>query len=111
MTVFNFLIFCALAITAYYYFLNLRLREIATIEVAKHCHSIQVQLLDQSVSLKRSRPALSSTSGLTLKNCYDFEFSTTGDKRYQGNIIMFGKRVESIWLQAHRLPDNEAFNP
>lgn len=97
------LLLAALLIGAYY-FSSLRTRELAVQAVRSHCHSMQLQLLDQSVSQISTRIVFHQNKVLAIQRCFDFEFTATGDERYRGKITMLNNVKDSIWLQAHRLP-------
>ena len=100
----NILLFLlALAIAGYYYS-GMRARELAVQAARAHCKSLQLQLLDQSVSLRSTKIAPSKSSLLALQRDYEFEFTATGDERYCGKLSMLNQSPQSIWLQAHRLP-------
>ena len=75
----------------------LRSREFAT----KRCHSFcvqnHVQLLDQSIHLKKIFPARKNGK-LRLRRFYQFEFSIDGADRYHGVAVEFGNRVEYLSL-------------
>ena len=89
-----------------YYFSSLKIREIAISSVRKHCQKMQLQLLDQSVSLSKVHFSFSKIHLLTLLRQFNFEFTSTGDERYRGEIFLAGSKVQHIRLQAHRMPDN-----
>lgn len=93
-----------LGAAAVYYYTSLKIREIAIAAVRKHCQQMNLQLLDQSVSLYRVRPGLSNTNLLTLSRRFVFEFTSTGDERYKGEIVLLGNQVKKITLQPHRMP-------
>lgn len=77
-------------------------RELALTATRNHCRRFEVQLLDETVVLRRMRPVRSG-SGLRLRRIFEFEFTSTGDERYRGWTVMLGRRLESIDLQPHRL--------
>ena len=71
-------------------------------EAKKHCQKMDVQFLDDSVVLKRLR--LSKSGGnLHWQRCYQFEFSSTFDDRYTGEIILLGRQVVKIDLGIYRI--------
>lgn len=83
---------------------NLKIREYATTKVMHYCEEQDVQLLDESIALRRVRPVRSAQSGmLVLARHYQFHFTSTGDERYPGTIELVGRRVTRIELAAHRL--------
>ncbi len=78
-------------------------RELALQAAQRHCNEMGVQWLDGSVALKRIKVARNARGRLCLSRSYLFEFSSTGDERYQGWVTLLGSRIQSVQLQAHRL--------
>ncbi len=80
-----------------------RARQLAT----EHCHQLDLQLLDQSMVITCFWPIRSSIGTLVFRRTYQFEFSSTGDRRYRGELILEGIVLKSINLEAYKLPDSE----
>ena len=78
-----------------------RARELA----ARYCAELDLQLLDQSVVIRGIWPARDDDGRLRLRRTYQFEFASTGERRYQGVIVLLGLRAQSIRLETYRLPD------
>ncbi|MBQ77717.1 MAG: hypothetical protein CL692_03945 [Cellvibrionales bacterium] len=91
----------------WYFFSELKVRELTLQAARKHCQLMQVQLLDQSVGLYRVWFKRGADKRLHWWRNYQFEFTSTGEERYQGFIIVLGNRVESIDLGVHKFPDQE----
>ncbi|MFC3680906.1 DUF3301 domain-containing protein [Bacterioplanoides pacificum] len=77
-------------------------RGLASAVVRQHCDRQGLQLLDDTLTLdgyqlKKRR------AGWLLMRCYRFEFSSTGDERYQGVVVLAGRRVERLELDTHRM--------
>ena len=66
-----------------------------------------LQLLDQTIVLKGVWPRRSDFGSLQLRRRYGFEFTSTGEERYQGLIELSGRRLQRIELEAHILPDTQ----
>jgi len=73
----------------------------------QHCKQLGLQLLDQTMVIKGILPIRDSAGSLCLRRIYRFEFTSTGEVRYRGTIIMSGRRRESIELEPHILPNEE----
>lgn len=101
----------ALAAFALYLFFSLKVREFAVSAAKKHCKKMELQLLDQSVSMQKLRLVKKADHTLQLQRVYYFEFTSTGDERYHGKLTMLGNRLFDIELQAHRLPETHIDNP
>jgi len=70
---------------------------------AQHCEELSLKLLDDSVVLKSIRPVRSKNGNISLKRYYQFDFTSTGEDRYQGEIHLVGRQVQQIKLQPHRV--------
>jgi len=68
-----------------------------------YCKKMEVQLLDEGLVLKGFWLKRGNRGSLCLWRSYNFEFTSTGNERYSGLIILLGRRVESIQLDPHRL--------
>lgn len=74
---------------------------------ARRCRELELQLLDQSVALRRMRPTRGHSGLLQWRRVYDFEFSATGQERSRGTLTLVGNRLESIELEPHVIPGQE----
>ena len=68
-----------------------------------YCDKMGVQLLDEGLVLRGFWLKRNSAGSLCLWRSYNFEFTTTGEQRYCGEIIMLSRWVEAIKLDPHRL--------
>ena len=93
----------ALAAVASYWWQAHTVRELALTATRAHCQRFDVQLLDETVALRRVRLRRDSGGQLRFERTYQFEFASTGDERYRGWAVMLGRRVISVDLQPHRL--------
>lgn len=73
-----------------------RVREIAVERARSQCHVIEVQFLDDTVSLANIKLARDEDGRITLKRTYTFEYSDTGNNRQPGSIIMLGQVVQLL---------------
>ncbi len=80
-----------------------RARDLAT----AHCRQLGLQLLDQSMVIVGFWPVRSRAGGLVFRRSYQFEFSSTGDRRYQAKLVLEGMVLKSIELEAYRLPESD----
>lgn len=78
-------------------------KEIAFEAVRMSCLSLDVQLLDEYVALSRIRLIRGSAGKMQLRRTFQFEFSSTGNERYNGVCIMLGRRVEAIQMEPYRV--------
>ena len=77
-----------------------RARELAT----RHCQQLDLQLIDQSMVISSIWPQRNAGGSLSLRRTYQFEFTSTGDQRYQGVLVLFGMKLKSIQLETYKLP-------
>lgn len=78
-------------------------KQLAFHAVKKHCKEMDVQLLDEGVVLRGFWFKRDDEGQLKVWRSYLFEFSSTGNERYQGRVIMLGLKIEQIELAPHRL--------
>jgi len=72
-----------------------------------HCRQLDLQLLDQSMVICGLWPVRAADGKLVLRRRYSFEFASTGDRRYQGELVMLGLRLEHIELETYKLPSED----
>ncbi len=80
-----------------------KVREVALKAARGECERHKLQLLDGNVSLKKFKPQRNQKGTLCLLREYQFEFSATGDERYQGRVIMLGLTIDRFYLPPHRI--------
>nr|WP_217364097.1 DUF3301 domain-containing protein [Marinobacterium sp. xm-d-579] len=89
----------------YVWYKGLAVRERALNAVESYCNKLDLQLLDQNVSLRALWLKRDDRGRLTPWRRYQFEFTTTGDQRYRGQVVLLGNRLESITSEAHKFED------
>jgi hypothetical protein len=67
----------------------------------RHCQKMDVQLLDEYVALNGFWPRRDEAGKLKAWRSYQFEFTSTGNERYHGKLIMLGQKVTSIHLEPY----------
>lgn len=60
-----------------------------------------VQLLDDSIIMIRMRPCRSPDTFFAFQRTYQFEFSTRGDRRFLGWVVLNGVRLQQVELQPY----------
>lgn len=86
-----------------FWYRGLAVREGALVAVRRHCDEMDLQLLDQTVALRSLWFGRNLQGRLSLRRRYSFEFTSTGDERYQGQVSFLGNTLESIQTDAHRM--------
>lgn len=79
-------------------------KALAYSRVKRYCEKHDLQLLDDSLALKKARPVMSKQSLVCLNRRFVFEFTTTGTYRYRGIIDMQGVEVVTISTDTHHVP-------
>lgn len=87
-----------LALLAWFWFDSARAKETATSAAAQACQTIQAQLLDQTVSLKKLSFARNSKGRIEIKRTYNFELSLNRQDRAIGRIFLLAQAVDSVQL-------------
>ena len=88
----------ALLIAAGWFIIDsLRASERAVAHCKRLCEEHDLQLLDQTVSLKRLRPYWGS-EGIRLRRTYGFDCSRDGVERLGGELTLIGTRLISSTL-------------
>jgi hypothetical protein len=93
------LLLAILAALAWFWFDSLRARELALRSGARACADINVQFLDQSVSVDQLRFGRDARGQLSFRRVFPFDFSDNGADRRRGKIVMLGRYVQSITLE------------
>ena len=89
---------------AYGYWFNAqKAKEIALGTAKDHCLAMEVQMLDDYVALNGIRLKRDKLRKMQIQRSFLFEFSSTGYERYQGTVLMLGRRVESIYMEPYRI--------
>lgn len=70
----------------------------------RHCRQYDLQLLDQSMVIRGLWPERRGDGRLTLRRTYHFEFTSTGEQRYRGILVLLGMKLKSIELETYKLP-------
>lgn len=84
---------------------SMKAREIAFSAVKVYCQKMELQLLDEYVALNALWLKRDDAGKIKPWRSYLFEFSSTGDERYNGKVVMLGNMVLSIELEPYRMND------
>ena len=76
-------------------------KAVALMYAARRCQSLDLQLLDQSIVLQKSRLSRADSGWPQWWREYSFEFSSTGHERYNGRLTLNGHQLLSIELEPH----------
>ena len=96
--IYYLLIFCLCC----WYFVYLRkVSEAAQRHVHRYCKEAGLQFI--SLARRSSRVKLTKQHGLCIYSVYDFDFSGDGESNNQGNLTLFGLKLEQVNLPAYRV--------
>jgi hypothetical protein len=87
----------------YYWHGALKVKERAFAAAQQHCTEMDVQLLDESVYLRRLWFKRNALGQLSLWRAFYFEFTVNGADRYFGRVTMLGAKITEVQLDPHRL--------
>jgi hypothetical protein len=93
---------------AWYWYAGMQAREQAVAVSRRACADAGLQLLDDSVALRRLRLARNDNGQIQFQRDFRFEFSDTGDNRRPGVVRMLGERVEWVSLDGEWQPGGVA---
>jgi hypothetical protein len=82
----------------YFWLDSVKSKENAMAYAAKACRDVEVQLLDQTVSLTTLKLARSKQGRLAFQRIYRFDFSIHGNERREGRVMLKGHHIEQIQL-------------
>ena len=70
-----------------------------------YCQQYDLQLLDQSMVIKGYWPKRNKRDIWVIQRIYNFEFTSTGQQRYQGKLVLEGLTLDAIELETYQLPE------
>ncbi|QKX18787.1 DUF3301 domain-containing protein [Microbulbifer sp. YPW1] len=87
-----------IGLAAWYFWAGMAAKDRVRRIVKSHCADTGVQLLDDTVMLARTRLKRDRSGQVRLQRQYEFEFTSTGERRYGGVAVLHGQRVSQIQL-------------
>jgi len=87
----------------WYWQAAVKAKEAAIMAAKKRCQEEGVQMLDDSMAIDSLRLRRMQKGSMGLWRRYGFEFSATGNQRYQAWVVVHGGRVVLIELPPHRM--------
>ncbi|HLA36219.1 MAG TPA: DUF3301 domain-containing protein [Rhodocyclaceae bacterium] len=98
MDIFEVSFLALLGLAAWLWFDSLRAREAAIASVKRACKLECLQLLDDTVAIKRIGLKRNSAGVVCMFRIYSFEYTETGNERTVGTAQLLGHRVTAIEL-------------
>lgn len=93
------------ALAGLYWYSAAGMKQLALSAARDYCKKMDLQLLDESVALRALWFKRSPDGQLRVWRSYNFDFTSTGDDRYQGRIILLGKQITHIHTPAYRVEE------
>lgn len=90
-------------ITVFYWRGAMLVKERAYVAAQKRCAEMEVQMLDESVYLRRLWFKRGESGRLLLWRAFYFEFTVSGADRYFGRVVMLGSYITHVELDPHRV--------
>ncbi len=103
MTIYDLMIAFGVGAVGLLIWQNAGFRDRAIALAKQHCEQMNVQLLDDTISLMKLRLKKDRRGNLAVSRCYEFEFSSDGDRRYHGKLTLHGIRLDHVELEPHRV--------
>ncbi|WP_108125670.1 DUF3301 domain-containing protein [Saccharospirillum mangrovi] len=91
----------AVVVVVAWFWHHLGIRQLALRHARQATRRANVQLLDQSIYLRKIRLVRSNATLLAFERSYEFEFATRGDRRYLGWVVLTGRRLTRLELQPY----------
>jgi len=91
-----------LGVVAWFWLDSMRSREIATHTCKAVCRRDQYQFLDETVSLQNMGIARDTRGTLRIRRSYRFEYTTSGERRYQGMVVMLGSNLQVMKMETQQ---------
>jgi len=85
-----------------WYFVYLRqVSEAAKRHVNRYCKESGLQFI--SLARRSSRVKITKQHGLCIYSIFDFDFSGDGESNNQGNLSLYGLKLEQVNIAAYRV--------
>jgi hypothetical protein len=97
------ILICFMCLAYGYWFNAQKAKEIALGAARDHCHAMEVQMLDGYVASNGIWLRRDKAGKMQLRRSFLFEFSSTGNERYNGAVFILERRVESIYMEPYRI--------
>lgn len=100
---FNLITIASITAVILYWWSSQGMRQVALRVCREYCDNQGLQLLDESIGLRRIRFKRGEQGRPGLCWIYEFEFTATGYDRFRGRITMQSARVFDINLEPYRI--------
>lgn len=94
-------VFLCLCLVLIYWWQSRGLKEQALQAALNYCRQMDLELLDQAISLRRLWFKRDDNGTLKAWRSYYFEFTTNDENRYYGRVVMLGNQILKIEVEPH----------
>lgn len=89
----------------FYWFDSIRAKENATQHAKNACKKVLIEFLDDTVLIKKVRLRRNTGGQMSIYREYEFEFSSTGEFRYKGQVRLLGKYLLDVEMEPYQFHD------
>ena len=89
----------------FYWFDSIRAKENATQHAKNACKKVLIEFLDDTVLIKKVRLRRNTEGQMSIYREYEFEFSSTGEFRYKGQVRLLGKYLLDVEMEPYQFHD------
>ena len=86
----------------FYWFDSIRAKENATKHAKNACKKVLLEFLDDTVLMKKVRLRRSAQGQMSIYREYEFEFSSTGEFRYKGQVRLLGQYLLDVEMEPYQ---------
>ena len=84
-----------------------RVKALAMSRVYQYCRAQNLQLLDQTMVLKGISLRRNPAGSISIQRRYEFEFTSTGEMRHLGKVVLLGNQIENLEVDAYIIPESD----
>lgn len=89
----------------FYWFDSIRAKENATQHAKNACKKVLIEFLDDTVLIKKVRLRRNTRGQMSIYREYEFEFSSTGEFRYKGQVRLLGEYLLDVEMEPYQFND------
>ena len=100
-------IIIVLIASLFYWFDGIRAKENATQHAKNACKKVLIEFLDDTVLIKKVRLRRNTQGQIAIYREYEFEFSSTGELRYKGQVRLLGQYLVDVEMEPYKFNELE----
>lgn len=99
----DFILIVFIGFGFWYWWDTMSCKEIGRLAASQACAQADLQFLDDTVGLKKIWLSRNNHGRLHFCRLFFFEFTSDGSQRYYGRIVMVGKQIKELEMDAYRI--------